>query len=47
MATNLYGSAESICSVVFMGHFVGRESSPSTTMQVAMVMAAQLVMMYI
>ena len=31
-----------------MGHFVGiRESSPSNSMQVAMVMASQLVMMYV
>ena len=30
-----------------MGHFVGRETSPLTSMQVAMVMASQFVMMYV
>ena len=50
MATSiisLYGSAKANYSV-FLEHFVGiRESSPSNGMQVAMVMASQLVMMYV
>jgi len=47
MATSiiLYGSAKANCSV-FMGHFVSiGESSASNSMQVAMVMASQLVRM--
>jgi len=43
LATNIYGSAKSHYSV-FMGYFVGRESLSSTSMQVAMVMVSQFVM---
>jgi len=46
MATSIYGSAKSHYSV-FMGYFVGRESSSSTSMQVAMDMASQFEMMHV
>jgi len=47
MATHLYGFAKSHYSVVFMGYFVGRESLFSTSMQVAMIMASQFLVMYV
>jgi len=40
MATTIYNGSAKLQYCVFMEHSVGRESSPSTSMQVAMVMAS-------
>jgi len=40
MATNIYGFAESICIMVFMGH-----SHPQSACRFAMVMASQFILM--